>query len=516
MNTRRAAAKQGATGSVPNKAAAEKQGSAGQARRSSRKNQKASSSSSSSSMPVIPQINAAPNPPSATMFPKMGHQTTYHCSWASVGMNGCLLPDESLQSCTRCAIRVHPRCQLNWESLNDYDDESTAGIYCCRHHPGRRQESESEDSASAGGGSSGTGLSCDWVEAHMKVCKYSSLPTKVCGVDGCNKLVHHLCQINWETENKVELGGGKLRCREHHPDCNVLLGYADGKQKVAPPMLPPPQLPPPQPPLPSNNPQTTASPYRAVLNFLGERMPSRFIIGASPLFGSSPADSTITGGATRASIAIPTTASTRSVAASADSTAAPVQAIDQDPNPYFNEEEDIDNKFWEDFNESGDGGDSDQEGDLSMLHNDAVHAKTILSTSGEVIDADEDDIDDEGEPSSRDDMSAAASSSSGLLGAPARWEPPGPPPTWTSYTVNDKKHDAPEEEHIDNPGNWHLFSFRPKYDNKQKYLGHFTPAGAKVLNANSGGGSTMILTRALMSGVKQHNQISSHHQGGEA
>ena len=71
--------------------------------------------------------------------------------------------------------------------------------------------------------------------------------------------------------------------------------------------------------------------------------------------------------------------------------------------------------------------------------------------------------------------------------APARWEPPGPPPTWTSYTVNDKKHDAPEEEHIDNPGNWHLFSFRPKYDNKQKYLGHFTPAGAKVLNANSGG-----------------------------
>ena len=138
MNTRRAAAKQGATGSVPNKAAAEKQGSAGQARRSSGKNQKASSSSSSSSMPVIPQINAAPNPPSATMFPKMGHQTTYHCSWASVGMNGCLLPDESLQSCTRCAIRVHPRCQLNWESLNDYDDESTAGIYCCRHLAGAK------------------------------------------------------------------------------------------------------------------------------------------------------------------------------------------------------------------------------------------------------------------------------------------------------------------------------------------------------------------------------------------
>ncbi len=99
-------------------------------------------------------------------------------------------------------------------------------------------------------------------------------------------------------------------------------------------------------------------------------MPSRFTIGASPLFGStSPADSTINGATTRASIAIPTPASARSVAASADSTTAPVEAVDQDPNPYFDEEEDIDDKFWEDFNECGDGGDSDQEGDLSMLLN---------------------------------------------------------------------------------------------------------------------------------------------------
>jgi hypothetical protein len=100
------------------------------------------------------------------------------------------------------------------------------------------------------------------MEAHTKVWKYSLLPTKVCGIDGCNKLVHHLFQINWEIENQVELGGGKLQCREHHPDCNVLLGDADGKQKGAP-ILPPPQL-----PLPSNTPRTTASPYQAVLNFL--------------------------------------------------------------------------------------------------------------------------------------------------------------------------------------------------------------------------------------------------------
>ncbi len=180
------------------------------------------------------------------------------------------------------------------------------------------------------------------------------------------------------------------------------------------------------------------------------------------LFGSSPANSTITGATTRASIAIPTPASARSVAAS--STTAPVEAVDQEPNPYFDEENDIDNKFWEEFNECGDGGDSNQEGDLSMLHNDAVLA---VSTSSEVIDTDEDNKDDEGKkPSSRENISAAASSSSGLLGAPGRWEPPGPPPTWTSYTVNDKNHDAPNEEHIGNPGKWHLFSFWPKYDSK--------------------------------------------------
>ncbi len=129
-----------------------------------------------------------------------------------------------------------------------------------------------------------------------------------------------------------------------------------------------------------------------------------------------------------------------------------------------------------------------------MLHNNAVVAKTILSTSGEVIDSDEDNLDDEGEPSSSEGVSVAAgaSSSSGLLGAPVRWKPPVPPPTWTSYTVDDKKHDAPDEEHIDNPGKWNLFSFRPKYDNsKKKYLGHFTPAGAKVLSANAAGQRTI-------------------------
>ncbi len=184
---------------------------------------------------------------------------------------------------------------MNWETLNGDIDESTAGIFCPQHHPGKGESDKSEESEPASGGCG----SCDWMEAHSKVCKYPRLPTKVCGADGCNKLVHHLCQIDWETENKVELGGGKLRCREHHPYCNVLLGAADGKQKAAP-VLPPP----PPPPLPSNQPQTTSSPYRAVLNFLGERLPSRFI-GASPRFGSSPADSTLTGTTPRTTIANP-------------------------------------------------------------------------------------------------------------------------------------------------------------------------------------------------------------------
>jgi hypothetical protein len=40
---------------------------------------------------------------------------------------------------------------------------------------------------------------------------------------------------------------------------------------------------------------------------------------------------------------------------------------------------------------------------------------------------------------------------------------------------------------VDNPGGWSAFVFQPKYNKAGKYDGHFTPAGAKVVPANTEG-----------------------------
>ena len=160
------------------------------------------------------------------------------------------------------------------------------------------------------------------------------------------------------------------------------------------------------------------------------------------------------------------------------------------PNLYSDDDDDsIDEQFWEDLNECGDGGDSDVEGPMSLMHSDAARAKTVLSTSGLVVDSDEDEIDNEGVPSEGPVADAASVtgsvSLSSLPGAPKHWMPPKPSDNWVSYSISDKKFNAPDEGDIDNPGNWHLFSFRPKYDDKKKYVAHVTPGGAQVLPPNN-------------------------------
>ena len=100
------------------------------------------------------------------------------------------------------------------------------------------------------------------------------------------------------------------------------------------------------------------------------------------------------------------------------------------PNEYQDDEDELDNTFWEDIRECGNGKDSDQEGDVSLLHNDAVHAKTMLLTSGKIIDDDEDCIDEVGVPSEQytaaegvelESVSAAKASSS-IWNAPSGWK----------------------------------------------------------------------------------------------
>jgi hypothetical protein len=149
------------------------------------------------------------------------------------------------------------------------------------------------------------------------------------------------------------------------------------------------------------------------------------------------------------------------------------------------EEAEIDDAAWDDLNDHGDEeDDSGEDGDECLLHSDAVHVKAIL-TNGATFGEDEDYIDEEGVNCSDLPLSWIESCRS-IRGSPVGWKPPQPSDKWSSYSINDKKNDAPNEEDIDNPGNWHPFAFRPKYDATKKkdgggkYINHFTPAGALV------------------------------------
>lgn len=73
-----------------------------------------------------------------------------------------------------------------------------------------------------------------------------------------------------------------------------------------------------------------------------------------------------------------------------------------------------------------------------------------------------------------------------IPGSPLGWTPPGPPENFVYVPVRG----APTDDELDNPGDWNLFSFAPRFNNNtknKKYVGHFSPCGAQVVPANSDG-----------------------------
>ena len=429
----------------------------------------AATSSKSSSPPSANVTGTLSTPVSRTLTCPMYAARTYtYCSWIASGVDGCDQPAEILMKCFLCDTRIHSQCQVHWELVNGFRHDNEADknrLFCFLHHPSQRNNaSESDtrvDDSSRGGSDKNNtiptpavGSSCDWMPPDGTACAFSLLPTKVCGVDHCNKPVHHVCQINWETENNVpELEGGKLRCREHHPNCNHVRGVADGKQSatsaatatIAAGSVPH--------PLPPPGRTTTISPLRSVMNFLTDRLPLRLnTVGDSTVFGSSPANSTLTGGVTATAAEVPDNYNYVNATVLHHPIIHPVEV------GIIDEEEEIDDAFWDDLNCVGDGADSDQDGEVSLLHNDAVLAKAMLSTLHAIIDKNCDDIDHNGELSDLTLTVAAlplldsASTTSSLRGALALWNPPAPPDNWTSYEENEKKFDAPDLHEIDNPG----------------------------------------------------------------
>lgn len=318
--------------------------------------------------------------------------------------------------------------------------------------------------------------SCDYTEPNSKRCSNAQLPFKFCGFTNCVKPVHHLCQIMWEEQHGFE-ETTTLRCCSHHervsssshtvvPTSNTAATKVKrnrSKRKGIDPPPPmelrkePPELQHTSPivnqfdvPMPTLSPLDVPMPILPPLDVPMSPL-APFTVPMLPPFDDNMMDTSY--------ISI-----------------AELQ------------EACVDGGALSDLNDHGDGEDSDEEGVESLLHSCAVNVKMYLTT-GEMVGDDLDMIDEDGEISS--DVNTWSETSTTLKGAPDGWNPPGPTDKWTSYSVDDKKYDAPEEDDIDNPGNWSLFSFRPKYDTKDKrhpkYIDHFSPAGAKIVKRNEYG-----------------------------
>jgi len=213
------------------------------------------------------------------------------------------------------------------------------------------------------------------------------------------------------------------------------------------------QQPPPETPPPTAGRRNLRSVVASIAAVVAS--PIQLIAGASP-FSQSVAASTVT----------EQTASPADAANEADTTPTPTE------NTPINDDEDDDEAILrlaeEDYNAKGDGGDSDDEGDEINEHNESFLERQEERRDND--DREDIDVHEEGEEFVRDV----------LPGAPDGWSPPKADPTYTYI----RQFDAPEFP--DNPANWSPFAFQPKYKNG-KYLGHFTPGGAKVVPADANG-----------------------------
>jgi hypothetical protein len=60
---------------------------------------------------------------------------------------------------------------------------------------------------------------CDW--AHLDLCLKPQGPVSLikCMEDGCNRVLHHMCQCTWESDDEDvrQSHGSRMYCAHHHP-----------------------------------------------------------------------------------------------------------------------------------------------------------------------------------------------------------------------------------------------------------------------------------------------------------
>ena len=267
---------------------------------------------------------------------------------------------------------------------------------------------------------------CDW-RPRNSVCFAVYGPNlDTCNAPGCNTKFHHGCQAMWEYDHDAEADGCMKLCTVHHPHYSSIMQSAQGEMPAAVVK------------------STHASP--AVSELTGAASTSVLAI-LPPLLPPLPG--------------LPENAASLLEISTSD--------IVNDDNNDNKEDDDTDDEDKssdiEEVIECSSVGDSDEEGPENQL-------LTLL----EVDEHEDDGMDDESEDAGEQGTNLIVP----LPGSPPGWFPPQPPPDF-EYTP---KYNAPDIDDIDNPGGWSLFSFIPRFDKKNEYVGHFTPTGAQVLPPN--------------------------------
>jgi hypothetical protein len=135
-----------------------------------------------------------------------------------------------------------------------------------------------------------------------------------------------------------------------------------------------------------------------------------------------------------------------------------------------------------DQTETGDGGDSDEEGLEIDFHSKTVRPRVKLRVPNEESDTDNFDVEwiDDSIGEACWHMRALGAQIPGSLDG---WMPPKELDSWGGY-VPMIGSGAPLLDEIDNPGGWNLYSFTPKYENG-KYISHQTQEGEIVVPKDS-------------------------------
>ena len=125
-----------------------------------------------------------------------------------------------------CNNTMHPTCLHEFEHDIDYDEDTgkvEGSHYCPMHHPMKHKlldednfESDEEEAPAKMPPLPPllTCQECDW-RLCATGCVHPELAPLSCQHEGCNKLVHHLCQIKWHESIMYEATNIARYCRIH-------------------------------------------------------------------------------------------------------------------------------------------------------------------------------------------------------------------------------------------------------------------------------------------------------------